>query len=72
MWPDLREEKRFGGYIHLKAIPGASMELIDRAGRYADRVSVNIELPSSESLAQLAPEKKKDDIIRPMAYIGEH
>jgi putative DNA modification/repair radical SAM protein len=68
----LREEKRFGGYIHLKAIPGASMELIDRAGRYADRVSVNIELPSSASLAQLAPQKKKDDIIRPMAYIGEH
>ncbi|MDF7823038.1 putative DNA modification/repair radical SAM protein [Pontiellaceae bacterium B12227] len=68
----LREEKRFGGYIHLKAIPGASMELIDRAGRYADRVSVNIELPSSVSLAKLAPQKKKDDIIRPMAYIGEH
>lgn len=68
----LREEKRFGGYIHLKAIPGASMELIDRAGRYADRVSVNIELPSSASLSQLAPDKKKDDIIRPMAYIGEH
>lgn len=68
----LREEQRFGGYIHLKAIPGASMELIDRAGRYADRVSVNIELPSSAALAALAPEKKKDDIIRPMAYIGEH
>jgi putative DNA modification/repair radical SAM protein len=68
----LREEKRFGGYIHLKAIPGAGMELIDRAGRYADRVSVNIELPSSASLAALAPEKKKDDIMRPMAYIGEH
>ena len=68
----LREEKRFGGYIHLKAIPGAGMELIDRAGRYADRVSVNIELPSSASLEQLAPEKKKEDIIRPMAYIGEH
>lgn len=68
----LRAEKRFGGYIHLKAIPGASLELIDRAGRYADRVSVNIELPSSASLAKLAPEKRKDDIIRPMAYIGDH
>lgn len=68
----LREEKGFGGYIHLKAIPGASMELIDQAGRYADRVSVNIELPSSASLATLAPDKKKDDILRPMAYIGEH
>ncbi len=68
----LREEKLFGGYIHLKAIPGASMELIDRAGRYADRVSVNIELPSAQSLSQLAPDKKKDDIMRPMAYIGEH
>ncbi|MBT8045679.1 MAG: putative DNA modification/repair radical SAM protein, partial [Pontiella sp.] len=68
----LREEKHFGGYIHLKAIPGASMELIDQAGRYADRVSVNIELPSSASLSLLAPEKKKGDIIRPMAYIGEH
>jgi putative DNA modification/repair radical SAM protein len=68
----LREERHFGGYIHLKAIPGASMELIDRAGRYADRVSVNIELPSSQSLSQLAPEKKRADIMRPMAYIGEH
>ncbi len=68
----LREDRRFGGYIHLKAIPGAGMELIDRAGRYADRVSVNIELPSAQSLQRLAPDKKKDDIIRPMAYIGEH
>lgn len=68
----LREERNFGGYIHLKAIPGASMELVDRAGRYADRVSVNIELPSMNSLSKLAPEKKRDDIIKPMAYIGEH
>lgn len=68
----LRQERKLGGYIHLKAIPGASMELIDRAGRYADRVSVNIELPSSASLSKLAPEKKKADIIRPMAYIGDH
>ena len=67
----LRCEHRFGGYIHLKAIPGSSPELIRRAGAAADRLSVNIELPSEVSLRRLAPQKKKDDIVKPMAYIGQ-
>jgi putative DNA modification/repair radical SAM protein len=66
----LRTENHFNGYIHLKVIPGASQELIRIAGLYADRVSVNIELPSEESLKSLAPEKKKDDIVKPMALIN--
>jgi putative DNA modification/repair radical SAM protein len=65
----LREE-RFGGYIHLKTIPGCSLELIQRAGRAADRLSVNIELPSEASLKRLAPQKSKQDILTPMACIG--
>lgn len=65
----LRKEYRFSGYIHVKAIPGASQELIDKAGRYADRMSVNIELPSSRSLKLLAPDKSKDDILLPMKNI---
>ena len=66
----LREEKGFGGYIHIKAIPGASQELIDLAGLYADRMSVNIELPSANSLKLLAPDKKKEDIFKPMKQIS--
>jgi putative DNA modification/repair radical SAM protein len=53
----LRMEHRFGGYIHLKTIPGASAELIAEAGRYADRLSVNIELPTQSDLDRLAPAK---------------
>lgn len=53
----LREEHHFRGYIHLKTIPEASPELIEEAGRYADRLSINVELPRQESLAKLAPEK---------------
>ena len=53
----LREQHRFGGYIHLKAAPGVSRELLESAGRFADRVSVNVELPTSRDLEQLAPEK---------------
>jgi len=67
----LRTEHRFNGYIHLKTIPGASEELMKEAGQYADRLSVNIELPSEESLQQLAPEKNTEDIIRPMSYLSE-
>lgn len=67
----LRSREHFGGYIHLKTIPGASQELIDEAGLYADRLSVNIELPSEADLAKLAPEKKKEDIIGAMAEIRE-
>ena len=53
----LRLEKNFNGYIHLKAIPGADENLIQEAGTYVDRMSVNIELPSSDSLKLLAPQK---------------
>lgn len=67
----LRLEKGFGGYIHMKAIPGASKELIRETGKYVDRMSVNIELPSENSLKFLAPEKNRDSIITPMKYIGE-
>ena len=68
---DLREKYRFGGYIHLKAIPGASALLIHQAGLYADRCSVNIEVPSSKSLAYLAPDKNFKAIFQPMSYLAE-
>lgn len=66
----LREEYRFNGYIHLKAIPGADKELIEKAGMYVDRMSVNIELPSDEGLKLLAPQKNKNAIIKPMSFIN--
>ncbi len=62
----LRERERFGGYIHLKTIPGASQELIDQAGMFADRLSVNIELPTDADLQQLAPEKDGTQIQQAM------
>ncbi|MCL1806523.1 MAG: putative DNA modification/repair radical SAM protein [Oscillospiraceae bacterium] len=65
----LREHHKFGGYIHVKTIPGADMRLINEAGLLADRVSVNIELPSSGSLALLAPDKKPEMIFAPMKGI---
>ena len=65
----LREEHDFRGYIHLKTIPDASDELILRAGRYADRLSINVELPTRESLEALAPEKDGGAIRRSMARI---
>lgn len=65
----LRNEHGFKGYIHLKAIPGADEELIKKAGSLVDRMSVNLELPSSESLKLLAPEKHKEDIFHPMKLI---
>jgi putative DNA modification/repair radical SAM protein len=58
----LREDHGYNGYIHLKAVPGASPELIERAGRYADRLSANIELPTQQDLDLLAPEKQRRDI----------
>lgn len=67
----LREEYRFGGYIHAKAIPGADPLLTRRLGCLADRLSVNIELPSAPSLALLAPDKKKGDILAPMKQIRD-
>ncbi len=65
----LREEYRFAGYIHAKAIPGADPLLIHRLGLLADRLSVNIELPSEESLTALAPDKSKRAILAPMRQI---
>ena len=68
----LREEYRFGGYIHAKAIPGADPRLTYRLGLLADRLSVNIELPSAGSLALLAPDKKKEGIFAPMGQIRDN
>ena len=68
----LREERDFRGYIHLKTIPDASDDLIARAGRYADRLSINIELPTMESLARLAPEKNAGGIRKSMARLRAH
>lgn len=67
----LRTEHNFNGYIHLKAIPGASPELLHEAGLYADRLSVNVEIPSEPSLQKVAPENNYGDIIRPMNYLTE-
>jgi putative DNA modification/repair radical SAM protein len=66
----LREQYRFNGYIHIKAIPGADAALIEKAGGYVDRMSVNIELPTSDALKQLAPQKKKEAILGPMSLIS--
>lgn len=66
----LRVEENFNGYIHIKAIPGADSALIKKAGELVDRMSVNIELPSSSSLKLLAPQKTKENILKPMSYIG--
>ena len=68
----LREEHDFRGYIHLKTIPDASPELLQRAGRYADRLSINIELPTEQGLAALAPEKDGAAIRRSMARLRLH
>ena len=65
----LREDHDFRGYIHLKTIPDASNELIERAGRYADRLSINIELPTPAAIEKLAPEKDMGAIKRSMARI---
>lgn len=68
---DLRLVHRFNGYIHLKSIPGASRELLNEAGRYADRMSVNIEIPKEESLKLLAPEKNHQSVFQPMKLIQQ-
>ena len=65
----LRLEHNFNGYIHLKSIPGASDELMKEAGLYADRLSVNLELPTEEGLKLLAPEKNRKDMIQPMNLV---
>ncbi len=68
---DLRLVHRYNGYIHLKSIPGASRELVAEAGLYADRMSVNIEIPTEESLKLLAPEKDYQSVFQPMNYIQQ-
>lgn len=65
----LREELRFNGYVHAKVIPGTSPELIDAIGHLADRLSVNLELPSAASLTHLCPNKTREDVTRPMSQI---
>ena len=65
----LRIDENFHGYIHLKTIPGASDELINEAGLYADRLSINVEMPTEASLKLLAPDKKREDMIRPMKHL---
>ena len=68
----LRQEYGFNGYVHAKAIPGTSPELVGQLGYLADRLSVNIELPSQKGLAALAPDKTKSAILAPMRLIQEH
>jgi len=66
----LRTEHRYNGYIHLKAIPGASQQLIADAGRWADRLSVNIEIPTENNLKILAPDKDFKSVLEPMKMIS--
>ena len=67
----LRTKYRFQGYIHVKAIPGADPELIARMGLLADRMSVNLELPTAEGLSRLAPNKHRKNILLPMRQIQQ-
>ncbi len=67
----LREVENFRGYIHLKTIPDASAELLDEAGRWADRLSINVELPTVAGLARLAPEKSATGIRKTMAAVRQ-
>lgn len=65
----LRLEENYNGYIHLKTIPGASDELITEAGLYADRMSINLEMPTETGLKLLAPEKSHDDVVKPLGFV---
>lgn len=65
----LREKYHFNGYIHVKAIPGANPDLVELAGWYADRMSVNLELPTADGLRALAPHKSRKNILLPMRQI---
>ena len=67
----LRQDYGFNGYIHAKAIPGAAPELVQQLGLLADRLSINIELPSQAGLQMLAPDKSKEAILRPMGQIRD-
>ena len=68
---DLRVQHRFNGYIHMKSIPGSSRELVHAAGLHADRLSVNIEIPSDANLRYLAPEKNHESVYAPMKLIQQ-
>ena len=68
----LREKESFNGYIHTKTIPGTDDKLVDEVGRYVDRMSINIELPSENGLKLLAPKKTKKDILQPMRFINNN
>ncbi|MCD8176521.1 MAG: putative DNA modification/repair radical SAM protein [Tannerellaceae bacterium] len=68
---ELRTVHRYNGYIHMKSIPGASRELVARAGLYADRLSVNVEIAKEDNLKLLAPEKDHQSVYKPMHYIGQ-
>lgn len=68
---NLRTVHRFNGYIHMKSIPGASQELVNEAGLYADRMSVNLEIPTEQNLRLLAPEKDHASVFQPMRYIQQ-
>ena len=65
----LRQEHNFHGYIHLKTIPGASDELMKEAGLYADRLSINIEIPTEKGLKLLAPDKSHSEMLKPMSLV---
>ena len=65
----LRLEERFNGYIHLKTIPGASPELLSEAGLYADRMSINLEMPTERGLKLLAPDKSHEEVKKPLGFI---
>lgn len=67
----LREREHFNGYIHMKGIPGTDSKLLNELGRYVDRVSVNIELPSEKALRLLAPQKSRDAIMAPMKFFRD-
>jgi putative DNA modification/repair radical SAM protein len=69
---NLRQLHHYNGYIHLKTIPGASRELITQAGKFADRLSCNIELPSERSLQLIAPDKNYQAVFQPMHYIQQN
>jgi len=67
----LRLEENYNGYIHLKTIPGASDDLIREAGLYADRMSINLEMPTESGLKLLAPEKSHQDVIKPLGFVQD-
>lgn len=67
----LRNQWHFNGYIHVKTIPGADSELVERMGFLADRMSINLELPTAEGLKNLAPGKTRDKILKPMRQVQQ-